>query len=58
MGKKKKERQHQAIQYLPKEEPKYIYILTEKIEKILVVAKLASVFEVHDTFEEAISSFE
>ncbi len=34
MGKKKKERQHQAIQYLPKEEPKNIYILTEKIEKI------------------------
>ena len=32
--------------------------LTDKIEKILVIAKLTSVFEVHDTLEEAISSFD
>ena len=31
--------------------------LTDKIEKILVIAKLMSVFEVHDTLEEAIASF-
>ncbi|HEX9750556.1 MAG TPA: STAS domain-containing protein [candidate division Zixibacteria bacterium] len=31
--------------------------LTDKIEKILIIAKLTSVFEVHDTLEEAIASF-
>jgi len=31
--------------------------LTKKIEKIMIIAKLTTVFEVHDTLEEAIASF-
>ncbi len=32
--------------------------LTKKIEKIMIIAKLTTVFEVHDTLEEALKSFE
>ena len=31
--------------------------LTKKIEKIMVIAKLTTVFEVHDTLEDALQSF-